>query len=55
MREEIPFIKIGSTVRFPKKLIETWLEGNTRCPRNTRAAKGVLVWSGLALLLYERE
>ena len=40
MRERIPFIKVGSNVRFAKKQIEAWLESNAYTPRTGRGRKG---------------
>jgi excisionase family DNA binding protein len=33
MRSEIPFFKIGQSVRFSKKHIDKWLEEHKRGPR----------------------
>jgi excisionase family DNA binding protein len=40
MRERIPFIKVGSNVRFARKQIEAWLESNARKPRMGRSRGG---------------
>ena len=40
MRGEIPFFKIGSSVRFAKKHIDKWLEEHHRGPRRTQDGNG---------------
>ena len=40
MRGEIPYFKIGSSVRFSKKRIDGWLEEHNQEPKGTEAKGG---------------
>ncbi|MDR0497752.1 MAG: helix-turn-helix domain-containing protein [Treponema sp.] len=40
MRGEIPYFKIGQSVRFAKKHIDLWLEGRAKGPQGKKAGNG---------------